>query len=86
MHEMSIAESVLDAVRAESARYNGARVTKVGLRIGDLSGVEASSLSFCLEVLAEGIEFDMQSAPGAELNFSYMEIADESAAGTQNPE
>src|ERR1035438_2612582 len=51
LHEMSIAASVLDAVRAESALHGGARVTRAGLRIGELSGVAVESLRFCLEVL-----------------------------------
>ena len=36
MHEMGIAYSVLDAVRHESGLRHGARVTKVGVRIGVL--------------------------------------------------
>jgi hydrogenase nickel incorporation protein HypA/HybF len=48
---MSIAASVLDAVRAESLLRGGARVTRAGLRIGELSGVAVESLQFCLEVL-----------------------------------
>lgn len=51
LHEMSIAASVLDAVRAETARQGGGRVTRAGLRIGELSGVATESLRFCLEVL-----------------------------------
>ena len=51
LHEMSIAASVLDAVQAEAALHEGARVTRAGLRIGELSGVEVESLRFCLEVL-----------------------------------
>jgi hydrogenase nickel incorporation protein HypA/HybF len=48
---MSIAASVLDAVRAETLQYSGARANRAGLRIGELSGVEPESLRFCLEVL-----------------------------------
>jgi hydrogenase nickel incorporation protein HypA/HybF len=48
---MSIAASVLDAVRAEAVRHGGARVRAVGLRIGAVSGVEPESLRFCLEAL-----------------------------------
>jgi hydrogenase nickel incorporation protein HypA/HybF len=55
---MSIAASVLDAVRAEASRHAGARATKVGLRIGELSGVEPESLRFCLEVLVSGTDLD----------------------------
>src|ERR1035437_9383249 len=41
----------LAAARAESALHGGARVTRAGLRIGELSGVAVESLRFCLEVL-----------------------------------
>jgi hydrogenase nickel incorporation protein HypA/HybF len=50
MHEMSIAASMLEAVQAESARL-GARVLAVGVKIGELSGVNAESLRFCFDVL-----------------------------------
>ena len=68
LHEMSIAASVLDAVRAERALHAGARVTRAGLRIGELSGVEVESLRFCLEVLVSdtdlaGAGFEIECAP-----------------------
>jgi hydrogenase nickel incorporation protein HypA/HybF len=50
MHEMSIAGSMLEAVRAESARHN-AHVMAVGVKIGELSGVDSESLRFCFEAL-----------------------------------
>ena len=69
LHEMSIAASVLDAVQAEAALHEGARVTRAGLRIGELSGVEAESLRFCLEVLVTDTElaslaFEIEVVPG----------------------
>ena len=49
---MSIAASMLDAVEAESAR-RGAHVLAVGVKIGELSGVESESLRFCFETLVQ---------------------------------
>ena len=46
MHELSIANAILDAVRKERERLNGARVIKVGVRIGELAGVDPEALSF----------------------------------------
>jgi Zn finger protein HypA/HybF involved in hydrogenase expression len=76
---MAIASSVIEAVRTEAARRPGARVTKVGLRIGALAGVDRESLSFCFEVLVT--ETDLESAvlaiEGAgrdELDLSYLEL------------
>jgi len=56
MHELSIAQSLLDAVRAEAGRRTGARIVKVGLRVGGLAGVNAEALSFCFESLVRGTE------------------------------
>ena len=52
MHEMSIAGSMLEAVRAESARHN-AHVLAVGVKIGELSGLDAESLRFCFDALVQ---------------------------------
>jgi hydrogenase nickel incorporation protein HypA/HybF len=53
MHELSIANSILDAVRKERERLNGARISKVGVRIGELAGVDPEALSFGFEVLVK---------------------------------
>lgn len=58
MHEMGIASSVLDAVRSESRRFPHGHVYKVGLRIGDLAGVDPDALSFCFEALVRGSELE----------------------------
>ena len=41
---------MLEAVRAEAARHQ-AHVLTVGVRIGELSGVDAESLRFCFDAL-----------------------------------
>jgi len=58
MHELSIANSVLEAVRAEIQRRPGARLLKVGLRIGELAGVDPEALSFGFRALVQGTEFE----------------------------
>ena len=68
LHEMSIAASVLGAVRAEAALHAGSRARRAGLRIGELSGVEPESLRFCLETLVAGsdlepLAFDLEITP-----------------------
>jgi hydrogenase nickel incorporation protein HypA/HybF len=65
---MSIAEAVLDAVRAELATRPGTRAKRAGLRIGEISGVEPESLRFCLETLVGGsdlepLTFDIELRP-----------------------
>lgn len=58
MHELSIANSVLEAVREEVRRRPGAHPRKVGLRIGELAGVDPEALRFSFEVLVRGTEFE----------------------------
>jgi hydrogenase nickel incorporation protein HypA/HybF len=53
MHELSIASAILDRAKAASAENGGARVTKVGLRIGEISGVETDALTFGIEALSK---------------------------------
>jgi len=54
MHELSIVESVVDAVTETAARYPGARVKSVKLRVGVLAAVVQESLEFCWELATEG--------------------------------
>jgi hydrogenase nickel incorporation protein HypA/HybF len=58
MHEVGIAASVIDAVRSELGRRPGARAVAVGLRIGELSGVEPDSLHFGFDALISGSDLD----------------------------
>ncbi len=58
MHELGIANSVLDAVQKELEQRPGARVSKVGLRVGDMAGVDRDALSFSLEVLVHGTPYE----------------------------
>ena len=53
MHEMSIAESILEAVVAETDRRPGSRALRVGVRIGELAAIDPDSLRFCFEVLVK---------------------------------
>jgi hydrogenase nickel incorporation protein HypA/HybF len=58
MHELSIAESILDAVRKELASHPGARPIRVGLKIGELAAVDVDSLSFCFEAVLKGTDWE----------------------------
>lgn len=51
MHEMGIANSILDGVAKELRRRPGNRGVKVGVRIGELAGVDPDALSFAFEAL-----------------------------------
>lgn len=54
MHEMGIAQSVLDAARAHVNGRVQATLRTIGLRVGELSGVDRESLAFCFECLVKG--------------------------------
>jgi hydrogenase nickel incorporation protein HypA/HybF len=58
VHELSIAEAILDRIAAEAERHPGGRFTKVGVRIGELSGVDPEALSFGFEVLVKDTRWD----------------------------
>jgi hydrogenase nickel incorporation protein HypA/HybF len=52
MHELSIAQSIVDVVETRAAECNAARVKHVRLRIGEANGIVADSLTFCFEMVA----------------------------------
>lgn len=54
MHEMSLAQNILDIARQELQARGCTRLTGVHLRCGALAGVEVSSLRFGFEVLLQG--------------------------------
>lgn len=51
MHEMGIANSILEAVRTEAARYPGTVPCTVGVKIGELAAIDAEALRFCFDAL-----------------------------------
>jgi hydrogenase nickel incorporation protein HypA/HybF len=50
MHELAITESIVEAV---AERAGAAKVTRVVIEIGKLSGVVPDSVRFCFDVCAE---------------------------------
>lgn len=69
MHEMSLAEGVLQLVEDTARRENARRVKTVVLEIGRLSSVEPDALSFCFEAvthggIAQGAALEIVAVPG----------------------
>lgn len=54
MHEMAIAQNILDIVREEMAARRCTRLSRIALECGALSGVEPESLRLGLEALLAG--------------------------------
>lgn len=51
MHELAITQSVVEQI---SQRVGDAKVTRVALQVGRLSGVVSDAVRFCFEVCAQG--------------------------------
>ena len=58
MHEMSIAQSLLDIIREEMAKHDARVLKSIRLHIGQLSAIVPDSLSFCFEVMTSGTELE----------------------------
>jgi hydrogenase nickel incorporation protein HypA/HybF len=56
MHEVGIANSILEAGRTETARRPGAKLMGIGVRVGVLSGVDVDALRFAFECIIAGTE------------------------------
>ncbi len=52
MHELAIAQSIIDAVGEKAATCNATRIKSVRLRIGEASGIITGALTFSFEMLA----------------------------------
>jgi len=58
MHELGIANSILECVQTEAQRHPQGRITAVGVKIGELSGVDRDALQFGFEVLVKDTEWE----------------------------
>ncbi len=79
MHEMGIASSILDAVRKEAALRPGLRIAKVGVRLGELGGVDTESLRFCFDALVmqtelERLELAIECSSDDSLDLTFLEF------------
>jgi hydrogenase nickel incorporation protein HypA/HybF len=54
MHEMSIAQSLVDILQDEMTKHHANVLRSVRLHIGQLSAIVPESLSFCFEVMTTG--------------------------------
>jgi hydrogenase nickel incorporation protein HypA/HybF len=54
MHEFGIAQSLLEIVEKEALSYKGAKVKRITVQIGNLTGVMPDALRFAFEALRTG--------------------------------
>jgi len=69
MHEMSLAEGVLQLIEDAARQDPFKKVTAVWLEIGQLSGVEPEAMTFCFDAVtrgtvAEGARLEIITMPG----------------------
>jgi len=81
MHELGIATCILESVQSAARRNPGVRITKVGVKIGELAGVDVDALQFGFECLVKDTEWEplvleiesiprVQRCPKCEKNFA----------------
>lgn len=76
MHEVALAENILDIVN-ETAQQNGARrVAVVRMSVGQMTCVEPESLEFAFQALSQGTV-----SAGARLEFEYVPLQVKCACG-----
>jgi hydrogenase nickel incorporation protein HypA/HybF len=70
MHEISLAEGVLQMIEDAARQQHFSKVTTVWLEIGQLAGVEVEAMRFCFDAVtrgsvAEGAQLEIVATPGS---------------------
>ena len=58
MHEMSIAQSLVDIIREEMGKHNAKTLRSVRLNIGQMSAIVPNALDFCFTVITAETELE----------------------------
>jgi hydrogenase nickel incorporation protein HypA/HybF len=58
MHELSLAESLIDLAAEECRKLSDVKVRTVRLEIGVLAAVEPDAMRFCFDVIARGTSLE----------------------------
>ena len=69
MHEMAIAEGILDIALDYAEKNSASRIVEVGLRLGEMSGVETESLEMAFRMITSGTP-----AEGAKLSIVHVPL------------
>lgn len=65
MHEMALAQGILEVALNTAAQHNANRIGRIKLLVGKMTHVEPESLKFCFSALASG-----SIAEGAEIEIT----------------
>jgi hydrogenase nickel incorporation protein HypA/HybF len=68
VHELAIAQNVLEVVLQEASRHGLARVNSIRIQVGALAAVVPDALSFCFEMISQhsvaaGARLDIETIP-----------------------
>ena len=69
MHELSIAQNILDIVNEQLLANNLSKAIKISIKIGKLVAVEPEALKFCFEIITRNTK-----AEGSSLQVDYTPI------------
>lgn len=58
MHEMSIAQSLIDILKEEMLKNNAKTLRSVRLNVGQMTAIVPDALSFCFQVVTDGTEME----------------------------
>lgn len=67
MHELSLAQAILETAEQQAVSHGASRVLAIRLRIGELSAVVAEALTFSFGIVAQGTRAD-----GAEMQVEHV--------------
>jgi len=72
VHELSIAQSIVEIVEQTASANGSGRVRSIKLKIGELSGVVGDSLEFCFLAVTAGTKLE-----GARLDIEHVSLTAE---------
>jgi len=81
VHELGLAQSILDIVHEHVPLARATTVRRVRIRIGEFAGVIPDSLVFCFGAITAGTPFghaqlDIEHVPGRDLRVVDVELAE----------
>jgi hydrogenase nickel incorporation protein HypA/HybF len=79
MHELSLAQNIMEIVERAVPPEQNARASTIRLRVGEFAAVVEDSLSFCFEAITrgtrlEGSRLSIERVPGMELQIIEVEL------------
>ena len=91
MHELAIAEGMLEIVEAAAKRNDARRVGAIRLEIGALSCVDPAALRFCFDAvtrgsIAEGAQLEIDTTAGVAWCLTCSEAVPLAALGDACPQ